>query len=75
MAGHGEPEKPIISPEDFLRGQGVAVDRQRFCKALIAFMSVSEMATKFRGRITQEWVFSHTREPFHVRDDGTILVG
>jgi len=71
----GNRERRIISPGDFLRGQDVEANKHKFTKALISFMSIREMASKFGGEYSESPIFSHTSEPFLVREDGTILVG
>jgi len=68
-------EKPIITPEDFLKGQDVDVNQFRLNKALVAFMSISGMEATFKGKPASGPIFSHTRELPLIREDGTILVG
>jgi uridine phosphorylase len=68
-------KKPLICPEEFLKGQGVDIRRHEFRKALLAFMSISGMGDRFNGKPAPAPVFSHTREHPLIRDDGAILVG
>jgi len=71
----GKAKKPLITPEQFLKGQGVDIRRYGLRKALLAFMSISGMADRFKGKAAPGTVFSHTREQPLIRDDGIILVG
>jgi uridine phosphorylase len=71
----GKKEKRIITPRDFLKGQEVDLKLLRLRKALVAFMSIGDMAGKFGGKPAPGPIFSHTRELPLVRDDGTILAG
>lgn len=71
----GKAKKPVITPEEFLKGQDVNIHRYKFRSALLAFMSISGMAERFNGNTAPAPVFSHTREHPLIRDDGTILVG
>ena len=71
----GKAKKPVITPEEFLKGQDVDIHRYKFRSALLAFMSISGMAERFNGKTALAPVFSHTREHPLIRDDGTILVG
>jgi purine-nucleoside phosphorylase len=68
-------EKPLITPRDFLKGQDVDVKLLRLKKALVAFMSISDITKKFKGKPAPGPIFSHTRELPLVRDDGTVLAG
>jgi uridine phosphorylase len=70
-----EKERPLITPEDFLKGQQVDVKLLKLKKALLAFISIRDMKDKFGGKPAPGPIFSHTRELPLVRDDGTILVG
>lgn len=68
-------KKPLVTPKEFLQGQEVTIGRYNLKKALLAFMSISEMRDRFNGKPTPGPVFSHTREQPLISDDGTILVG
>lgn len=71
----GNEKKPLITPEEFLKGQDIDIRRYKFKSALLAFMSISGMADRFGGKVALTPVFSHTREHPLIRDDGTILMG
>jgi uridine phosphorylase len=71
---HERPEKPIITPEEFLICQGVDLSQFRFKKALLAFMPIRGMRDRFNGKTTPKQIFTHVRN-YWIRNDGTILIG
>lgn len=71
----GKVKKPLITPEEFLKGQDIDIHGYKFRSALLAFMSISGMRDRFGGKMSPTPIFSHTREHPLIRDDGTIVVG
>jgi purine-nucleoside phosphorylase len=68
-------EKRLITPGELLKSQDVDLNQLRLKKALLAFMSISGMKHKFRGKPAPGPIFSHNQDRPHVREDGTVLVG
>ena len=74
-SGRQSSVHPLVTPEQFLEGQGVDVNHYRLRKALLAFMSILGMQERFGGQLGSAPILSHTHELPLVRDDGAIVIG